>query len=87
MGDVVAGKYQMSLNPWLWTEERNKVVDFVRPNHISTDVLFYIPKTAELDYGLVIRPFTSNVWKGIGIILIGGLAFFFPTFSSEDGIV
>ena len=85
MGDVVAGKYQMSLNPWLWTDERNKVVDFVRPNHISTDVLFYIPKTAELDYGLVIRPFTINVWKSIGVILIVGLAFFFlPYFFIKD---
>ena len=77
MGDVVTGKNQISINSWIWTTERNTVLEFARPNRITTYVLCYIPKTSELDYGLVIRPFTSNVWKGIGIILIGGLAFFF----------
>ena len=77
MGDVVTGKYQMSPNPWLWTEERNKVVEFICPNYIQINVLCYIPKTAELDYGLFIRPFTTNAWKSIGLILSGGSAFFF----------
>ena len=77
MGDVVTGKYQMSINSYIWTTERNNVLEFVRPSRITTYVLCYIPKTSELDYGLVIRPFTINVWISIGIILISGLAFFF----------
>ena len=77
MGDVVTGKNQISINSWIWTTERNTVLEFARPNRITTYVLCYIPKTSELDYGLVIRPFTINVWMGIGIILIGGLTFLF----------
>ena len=76
-GDVVTGKYQMGLNAWLWTIERNKVLDFVRPNYLTSTILCYLPKPSELDYGLAIRPFTHNVWKSIGITLSGGLAFFF----------
>ena len=73
MGDVVKGKYQMSITSWIWTTERNNVLEFVRPNRITNYVLCYIPKTSELDYQLVIRPFTINVWKSIGVILIVGL--------------
>ena len=85
MGDVVTGKYQMSLNSWLWTTERNNVLEFVLPSRITTYVLCYIPKASELDYGLVIRPFTTNVWMGIGIILIIGLAFFFVPYFFISG--
>ena len=76
-GDVVTGKYQMSLNAWLWTTERNKVLDFVYPNRIVATVLCYISKPSVLDYGLAIRPFTYKVWKSIGITLSGGLAVLF----------
>ena len=73
----MTGKYMMSPNAWDWTEDRNKVGEFVCPNHIQITVLCYISKPSELDYGLFIRPFTSNVWMSIGLILSGGLAFFF----------
>ena len=74
MGDVLTGKYQMSINSWFWTADRNEVLDFVRPNYITSLVLCYIPKLSELDYGLAIRPFTPKVWKNIGITVIVGLA-------------
>ena len=74
MGDVLTGKYQMSINSWFWTADRNEVLDFVRPNYITSVVPCYIPKLSELDYGLAIRPFTPKVWKNIGITVIVGLA-------------
>ena len=53
------------------------ILDFAHPNDMTTIVLSYIPTTAMLDFGLVIRPFTNNAWKSIGIILMIGLAFLF----------
>ena len=73
MGDVLTGKYQMSINSWFWTADRNEVLDFVRPIYSFSFVLCYIPKLSELDYGLAIRPFTPKVWKNIGITAIVGL--------------
>ena len=70
----MTGKYQMSINAWLWTADRNEVLDFVRPIYSFSFVLCYIPKLSELDYGLAIRPFTPKVWKNIGITAIVGLA-------------
>ena len=77
MGDVVRGKYQISIAPWLWNTDRDKILEFAFPNHMTDTVLSYIPTTPELDYGLIIRPFTNNAWTCIGIFLIIGLAFFF----------
>ena len=71
------GKYQISINPWFWTPERNEILEFVSPNHMTAAILSYIPTTAKLDFGLLIRPFTNNAWMSIGIILILGLVFLF----------
>ena len=56
MGDVVAGKYPMSLNTWKWIIERQEILDFV-PIVKENQVLTVIPKPPELDPGLFIRPF------------------------------
>ena len=70
----MTGKYQMSINSWLWTADRNEILDFVQPNRMISIVLCHSLKASELDYGLAIRPFTPKVWKNIGITVIVGLA-------------
>ena len=70
----MTGKYQMSINSWLWTADRNEILDFVCPNLMISIVLCHSLKASELDYGLAIRPFTPKVWKNIGITVIVGLA-------------
>ena len=70
----MTGKYQMSINSWLWTADRNEILDFVQPNRMISIVLCHSLKASELDYGLAIRPFTPKVWKSIGVTLIVGLA-------------
>ena len=77
MGDVVRGKYQIGICPFVWNTERDEILEFALPNHMTKLVLSYHSTTPELDYGLVIRPFTNNAWTCIGIILIMGLAFLF----------
>ena len=71
------GKYQIGISTWVWNTERDKVLEFALPNHMTNLVLSYHSTTPELDYGLVIRPFTNNAWTCIGIILITGLVFLF----------
>ena len=60
MGDVIMGKYQMSLNSWIWTLERQPILDFV-PVTKDNPLLCLIPKPPEVDPGLFIRPFTGNL--------------------------
>lgn len=71
MGDVVSGKYPMSLNAWNWIIERNYFLDFV-PVIKDNQVLAVVPSPPEVDPGLFIRPFRDDTWKGIGgMILLG----------------
>ena len=72
MGDVVSGKYPLSLSAWNWIIERNPILDFV-PAIKDRQVLAVIPKPPELDVTLFIRPFTDDAWKGIGILILIGL--------------
>ena len=81
----MTGKYQMSINAWRWTADRNKFLDFVRPIRTRSIVLCHSLEASELDYGLAIRPFTPKVWKNIGITAIVGLVvLWLPYFFIRD---
>ena len=54
MGDVVSGKYHVSLSAWNWIIERNSFLDFV-PVVKDRQILAVIPKPPEVDPGLFIR--------------------------------
>ena len=54
------GRYQMSLGSWIWTLERNPMLEMV-PVTKDNPVLCLIPKPPEVDPGLFIRPFTSKL--------------------------
>ena len=75
MGDVVMGRYQMSLSGWTWRKDRY-FLDFV-PFSLDKQILCMVPKFPEVDAGLFIRPFTDDVWKFIGIFSISGLVTLF----------
>ena len=54
MGDIVEGKYQLTINAWLFPLYHISILDFVP---ITTDrpILCLIPKLPEVDPGLFIR--------------------------------
>ena len=84
MGDVVTGKYQMSVNGWKHFFERDEILDFV-PILKTARILCFIPKPPEVDSGLFIRPFTNSAWKTIGIIFFTGmLVLIVPYFFIKD---
>ena len=55
-----------SLSTWIWLIERNDLVDFV-PNGYDKILLALTPQRPNIDFGLFIRPFTVQAWRGIGI--------------------
>ena len=55
----------MSLNSWKWNIERNPILDFV-PVLRDKEILMLIPLPPEVDPGLFFRPFTDELWRGIG---------------------
>ena len=84
LGDVVTGKYQLSVNGWKHFLERNEILDFV-PIMKTATILCFIPKPPEVDSGLFIRPFTNSAWKTIGIVSsIGILVLIVPYFFIKD---
>jgi hypothetical protein len=64
MGDVVNGKYDLSLSAWLWMAERYEILTFV-PVYSKKQVLVWTPKKPEIDFGLLSRPFTDDSWVAI----------------------
>jgi hypothetical protein len=56
MGDVVKGKYPISLSAWSWMPERNYFLDFV-PIIKENFVLSIVPQQPKVDLTLFIRPF------------------------------
>ena len=75
MGDVLTGKYHLSLNSWVWFEKRDPLLDFV-PVSKEKFILTYIPKPPEVDYGLFIRPFRIEAWRAIFAVSFVGLLSF-----------
>ena len=74
MGDVVSGKYPLSLSSWGWLLERHRLLDFVSVNKDNA-IMAVVPQLPEVDYGLFIRPFRNDAWSGIGIIMLIGFVF------------
>lgn len=66
-GDVVSGKFPMSLSVYFWLFERRDLLDFV-PIVKETTVLSALPKNPDIDLSLFIRPFRSDAWEGILLI-------------------
>ena len=56
MGDVITGKYQMSLSSWLWPLERDPILDHV-PVLRDNEILVLSPQPPSFDLLLYIRPF------------------------------
>ena len=56
MGDVITGKYHMSLSSWLWPIERDPMLDHV-PVVRDNEILVMTPKPPSFDLHLYIRPF------------------------------
>ena len=75
MGDVLSGKYHLSLNSWVWFTKRDPLLDFV-PVSKENFILTYIPKPPEVDYGLFIRPFRIEAWRAIFAVSFVGLLSF-----------
>ena len=70
-GDVVTGKYHVSISNWVYNKERNSVLDIVSA-YTERLLCLMIPNPPEFDPGLLYRPLTENVWYVIFIILILG---------------
>ena len=56
MGDVITGRYPMSLNSWLWPLERDPILDHVSVVR-DNEILVMTPKAPLFDLLLYIRPF------------------------------
>ena len=64
MGNVLNGKYDVSISPWDWNLERNNVVQFVLVTK-NRKVLVWEPKNADIDFEVFIRPITLDSWLAI----------------------
>ena len=56
MGDVVTGRYALSVSSWIHLLEREPILDFV-PVLTDNDILVISPKPPLFDLHLYIRPF------------------------------
>ena len=80
MGDVVTGKYHLSLSSWNWIVERNSFLDFV-PVIKDREILAVVPSPPEVDAGLFTRPFRNDTWQGIGLMILFGIILLFGPFA------
>ena len=83
MGDIVEGKYQLTINAWMFPLYRNVILDFV-PFTADRTILCLIPKLPEVDPGLFIRPFTNDAWTVVAIVSFGSLAVLFVPYFFID---
>ncbi len=72
MGDVIFGKYPLSINMWNYFPERHELLDFV---HFSSDqaVLALTPQPVKMDTGMFLRPFTRKTWYCTGAVALSAL--------------
>ena len=64
LGDVVEGRFHMSLTPWTWLHKRRDVLDFVQMIK-QNRILVWEPVNPEVDFGLFLRPITAESWVAI----------------------
>ena len=69
MGDVVEGKYPLSLSAWSWMIERNGFLDFV-PIIKENLLLSIVPQQPKVDLTLFIRPFRPETWHGVLVVVL-----------------
>ena len=72
MGDVVKGKYPLSLNSWRWFSERDPILDHI-PVVRETFLLATIPRPKKVDFNLYSRPFTKEAWQAVLFFIIIGV--------------
>ena len=68
LGNVVNGKYDLSMSSWDWILERQNVLQFVLVSK-TQKILVWEPKNPEIDFGIFIRPITSDSWLAIFITI------------------
>ena len=68
-GKVVNNQYPISINTWVYTIERNSLVDMASISNSRT-CLVLIPQIKGLDSGLFIRPFRNDAWLALGGMFI-----------------
>ena len=73
MGDVINGKYDMTISIFQWTTSRNELLEFA-PVAKFRLALAVTPKHSETDFGLFTRGFTIESW--IAIFFLATLAVF-----------
>lgn len=83
MGDIVEGKYQLTINAWIALPYRTVILDFV-PFTADRTILCLIPKLPDVDPGLFIRPFTNDAWIGVAMITFGSLTVLFVPYFFID---
>ncbi len=68
-GDVVTGRYHLSLTEWIWFPIRDPILDFV-PITKDRFVLAIDPRPPSVDFTLFLRPFRAESWNAIMLILV-----------------
>ncbi len=69
MGDVVNGKYPLSLSIWFWLPERQDILSFV-PIVKENFILSALPQPSRVDFGVFIRPFRMEAWNALAFIML-----------------
>ena len=90
MGNVVTGKYDVSISAWDWNLERSNVVQYVLVTK-NNKILVWEPKNPKIDFGIFLRPITSESWVAILVTtcltlsLIAFTTIYIPSAESSDG--
>jgi hypothetical protein len=64
MGKIVNAKYDMTISDWAWLRERYGLMSFVTVN-TYTDIIMWTSTNMEIDFGLLVRPFSPESWLAI----------------------
>ena len=90
MGNVVNGRFDMSMSPWLMGIERHELLQFALVIK-SRPILVWEPRYPEVDFGLFIRPITYDSWMLILLLMFVVLSFmgltsiFLPSLNDSEG--
>ena len=75
-GDIISKHYDMSLNMWTWTLERNELFSFV-PTLQTNNVLVVKPQQSSIDFGFFTRALTVDSFSAILLLNIATLSLIF----------
>ena len=81
--EILQGKAHLAVASFTISSERQKVIDFTQPFIDLGLTVLIKPERDEGDFFIFLRPFKGELWlvTGVTAILIGGLLWFFSTFS------